>query len=131
MVKIMADYNYFEAVEKDVKDYIKNEITFKDFLSREDLEKKLNDDLWAVDSVTGNASGSYTFNTYQAEENLTHNWNILERALDSFGYKENPIKKGAEWCDVLIRCYLLRQVIAKVLDNMEDELEDAFTKRED
>lgn len=28
------------------------------------------DELWIDDSVTGNGSGSYTFNSYKAEENV-------------------------------------------------------------
>ena len=38
-----------------------------EFEDLEELEQSLNDDLWTVDSVTGNASGSYTFNRYQAQ----------------------------------------------------------------
>ena len=66
----MREYNYAEAVKEDVLTYIQNEIDFSDFETIEELEEKLNDDLLTEDSVTGNASGSYTFSTYQAEENL-------------------------------------------------------------
>lgn len=55
-------YNYNEAVKNDVLDYIRNEVNFSEFEDLEELEQSLNDDLWTVDSVTGNASGSYTFN---------------------------------------------------------------------
>lgn len=61
-------YNYNEAVKNDVLDYIRNEVNFSEFEDLEELEQSLNDDLWTVDSVTGNASGSYTFNRYQAQE---------------------------------------------------------------
>ncbi len=57
-------YNYNEAVKNDVLDYIRNEVNFSEFEDLEELEQSLNDDLWTVDSVTGNASGSYTFNRY-------------------------------------------------------------------
>lgn len=70
----MTNYNYLEAVTSDVLDYIKEEINLDEWKgNREGLEEKLNDELWTVDSVTGNASGSYTFNTWEAEENLAHN----------------------------------------------------------
>lgn len=68
-VKSMAsvtDYNYIEAMKEDIKEYIKNEVTLSDYSDRDELEKHLNDTLWTEDSVTGNASGSYTFNTYKA-----------------------------------------------------------------
>lgn len=121
----MTNYNYMEAVKDDVMQYIRDEVDLAEWKgNRDGLEEKLNDDLWTVDSVTGNASGSYTFNTYAAEENLAHNWDVLEEALAEFGYDENPIKKGAEWCDVIIRCYLLGQAIAEALDDLEEELAD-------
>ena len=65
---INTTYNYNEAVKNDVLDYIRNEVNFSEFEDMEELEQSLNDDLWTVDSVTGNASGSYTFNRYQAQE---------------------------------------------------------------
>ena len=122
----MKNYNYLESIKADVKEYINNEITLKDFTDKEELEQKLNDDLWVEDSVTGNASGSYYCNAWKAEEALAHNWDILEEALAEFGCEGNPIEKGAEWCDVIIRCYLLGQAIAEVLEEMEEELEEAF-----
>lgn len=69
----MTKYNYMEAVKEDVKNYIDSEINFEDFDSLEELEEKLNDELWTEDSVTGNASGSYYCNSYKAEESITHN----------------------------------------------------------
>lgn len=121
-------YNYLEAVKKDVKEYIDSEITLKDFSSREKLEEKLNDDLWVEDSVTGNASGSYTFNTYEAEENICHNLDLLVEACKEFGNNIDILEAGAETCDVTIRCYLLGPAISEVLDDMEDELEEAFAE---
>ena len=123
-------YDYRKTVKEDVLDYVKNEIDFTDFETIEELEEKLNDELWTVDSVTGNASGSYTFNSYEAEENLTHNWDLLEEALDEFGFDENPISKGAEWCDVTIRCYLLGSAIAAALEELEDEFNEAREEEE-
>ena len=115
----MANYNYMEAMTEDIRNYINDEITLSDFSDREELEEHLNDTLWAEDSITGNASGSYTFNTYQAEENICHNLDLLAEAMKEFGCDENVLEKGAEWCDVTIRCYLLGQAIAEVLDEME------------
>lgn len=55
------------------------------------------------------------------EQYLAHNWDLLEEALDAFGEDENPIRKGAEWCDVTIRCYLLANAISEALDELEEE----------
>lgn len=125
-------YNYLNAVAEDVREYINNEIDLNEWRGdRDGLEEKLNNDLWIEDSVTGNASGSYTFSTWQAEEYLAHNWEVLEEALAEFGNTENPIEKGAEWCDVTIRCYLLGQAIAEVLDDLEEELEEVEETEEE
>ena len=111
-------YDYMEAMMEDVKEYIRSEVTLSDYSDRANLEEHLNDVLWVNDGVTGNASGSYTCNTWQAEENICHNLYLLNDSLNEFGCTENAIEKGAEWCDVIIRCYLLGQVIANVLDDM-------------
>jgi len=117
-------YNYFEAVKADVKEYIENEINLADYAGRrDDLEEELNDTLWVEDSVTGNASGSYTFSTWKAEENLAHNWEEIEETAAEFGIEpkiSDGYEYGAEWWDVSIRCRHLAGAIAEVLDELED-----------
>lgn len=122
----MERYDYLEAVTSDVKDYIKYEVDMSDYSDRDKLSEYLNDHLWTVDSVTGNGSGSYTFNTWKAEEYLCHNLDLLGEALQEFGCgPEYMMKKGAESCDVTIRCYLLGQAIEAALDELwEDRDED-------
>ena len=127
----MTNYNYLENIKADVKEYIDNEINLKDFSDREELEEKLNDTLWTEDSVTGNASGSYYCNSWKAEEALAHNWDLLAEAMKEFGCEVDLLEKGAEWADVTIRCYLLGQAIGEVLNEMEEELEEAFADDEE
>lgn len=126
-----TEYDYIEAMKEDIEQYIEDKITLSDYADRDELEEYLNDTLWTEDNVTGNASGSYTFNTYTAEKYICHNLDLLADAMEGFGCEENPAEKGAEWCDVTIRCYLLGQAIAEVLDDMEEELEKAFEEFED
>lgn len=115
-------YDYREAMTEDIKEWIKENIDLTEWTEdREGLEQQLNDDLWTEDSITGNASGSYYCNSYKAEESIAHNWDLLNEALDEFEQNNiNVIEKGAEWADVIIRCYLLRSVISDVLDEMEE-----------
>lgn len=114
-------YDYLEAVKNDVKEYIDNNINVADY-TRDELEEKLNDDLFNEDSITGNASGSYTFNSYEAGENLNGNWDLVADALDAFGdTSSNVFRQGPEYADVTIRCYLLSQAISEVLDDMDEE----------
>lgn len=120
----MYNYNYFEAVCDDVREEIAESWAdrFADFKTLDELREALNAELWASDHVTGNASGSYTFSTWEAEEYLTHNCDVLEEACASFGTDiGEEIKKGAESADVLIRCYLLPAAIDEVLPDFEED----------
>lgn len=125
-------YDYREAIKDDVLDYINSEINFEEFDSLEDLEEFLNDELWTNDSVTGNASGSYTCNTWEAEENICHNLDLLGEALEEFGSgADYLINNGAEAADVTIRCYLLGECIAAALEEIADEFEETHQSEED
>ena len=125
-------YDYREAVKDDVLEYINNEINFEDFDTLEDLEEHLNEVLFTEDSVTGNASGSYTFSTYEAEENICHNMDLLQEALSEFGDTEALVMDfDAEKADVTIRCYLLGECIAAALEEIEDDFNEAHEDEED
>ena len=118
----MEKYNYLEAVTADAKQAILENLNYWSFTNREELEEIANDELWVDDSVTGNGSGSYTFSTWQAEENLCHNMDELEDACGEFGQPiGHAIERGAEYCDVTIRCYLLGQAISAAIDELEEE----------
>lgn len=128
----MMNYNYLESMKEDVKEYITNnaELDMDDLVyNRSELEEKLNDDLWINDSVTGNASGSYTFNSYKAKEYVLDNMNLLEDMCNEFGIDAETIgkkflKEEWEWMDVSIRCYLLGSAISETLDDIEEEIEE-------
>lgn len=124
------EYNYHEAVKADVTEYITENLKHYTFDDVEDLANQLEQDLWIDDSVTGNASGSYTFSTWKAEDYLSHNWDLLAEALREFGCDDvNALEKGAEWCDVLIRCYLLNGCIWEALESMPlDDVVNCVTK---
>ncbi len=121
------EYDYRETVRNDVIEQVKdgykeNSLRLYKEEGREALEQYLNDELWVDDQVTGNASGSYTFNTWEAEENLCHNMSLLEEACDEFGQDVGEaVKRGAEYCDVTIRCYLLGSAISEAIDELEAE----------
>lgn len=129
-------YDYKEAVKNDVLEYIKEEINFEEFDSLEELEQHLNDELWTVDSVTGNASGSYTFNRVQAQIYVLDGMDELEEAAWEFGIDpatigEKFLESDWEYFDVTIRCYLLGECIAAALEEIEDEFEEAHQSEED
>ena len=128
----MEKYNYLENVTADAKTAILENLSYWIFTDREELEEIANDELWVDDSVTGNGSGSYTFSTWQAEENLCHNMDELEDACDEFGQDiGEAVKQGAEYCDVTIRCYLLGQAISDALDELEEEGKIQYQEKEE
>jgi len=121
----MEKYNYRENVIKDVRDYISNNYTRESLKELADdfdeLEDKLNEEMWIADSVTGNGSGSYTFNAWQAEENICHNLDLIQEVSREFGELDLTSPEGI---DVSIRCYYLRECISEVLNKDYSDLYD-------
>lgn len=119
-------YNYMNAMTEDIRDYITENINREDYTEdRDGLEEYLNDMLWTEDSVTGNASGSYTFNRETAKEYVLDNTDLLKEAYTELGEKEKiaDVICDEDWesADVTIRCYLLGQAIAEVLDDLDSD----------
>lgn len=116
-------YNYLIAETEDIMDYLKlNPDLIQNYKNNDyvTFDDYLRDQLWNIDDITGNASGSYTFNTLKAEENLVGNWELLHEAIEEFGLDDcNILKQGPEICDVTIRCYLLDRAIPLALDKLD------------
>lgn len=109
-------YNYYDALKTDITEYLADNEYYLSGLTRDELEEKLNEDLWTEDSVTGNGSGSYTFDRAEALQNLEGNFSLLKEACSEFCCE---VPDSEEAADVTIRCYLLPQVLADVLDEAE------------
>ena len=127
----MEKYDYLSAVESDVREYIENNVNFHDYSDLDEMKEDLNEKLFVEDSVTGNASGSYTFNAWKAEEYLCHNLDLLAEANEEFGGSSDILSDGAEICDVTIRCYLLGQAIENVAPDMWQDWEDSQEESEE
>lgn len=129
----MNQYDYREAVKNDIIDYINDHDVKVTSSNKDEVYEQLYDEMFISDSVTGNASGSYTFNTWKAEENLCHNLDLLGEALSEFGSDPAKIMESPEACDVTIRCYLLSEMLGEVLDELEedDEEDDEEDEEED
>lgn len=116
----MEKYDYLSAVTEDVKDYINDNVNFAAYEDVDELKEKLQDELWTVDRVTGNGSGSYTFNAWQAEENICHNSELIAE-VEEWGKLKRDDPEGI---DVAIRCYLLPQAIDAAVNELWEEKED-------
>ena len=113
-------YDYLKNMREDVREYIK-----ENYKGVEEVDKdKLYDDLFIDDSVTGNGSGSYTFNRELAREYIYNNEHLLEEAVKEFRCSSEEIANHIfdyEWQDVTIRCYLLDQAIDEAIEELEKE----------
>ena len=136
------NYNYNNAVLEDVKNYLNNEINLEDEIILEDkyndiddIRTGLYDDLWIDDSVTGNASGSYTFNREEAKENVLADMDTVIEALKEFCIEaetiaEKFLAEDWEYFDVTARCYVLGAAIDEALEEREEEIKGYFEKKE-
>lgn len=119
---------YRDQVKSDIKDYLTQEDLWptaeSDTSEYEEQRDAAYDRCYMADSITGNASGSYTFNTWQAEENVCHLlwdedlWLLLNGSMEV-----NPadMAKGPEYIDVSIRCALVSECLDAVLEEKQEQ----------
>ena len=120
---------YNDEVKADVIEWINENIDYIDDDVKADkdaLFEYLNDNLWTEDSVTGNASGSYTFNSWDAENYVKADMDTVKEALTEFcvpaeTIAEKFLNEDWEYFDVTARCYVLESAIYEVLEDMEEE----------
>lgn len=116
-------YDYYETVKEDVLKYIEKEVD-TDGIDFEELETQLYDDLFTEDSVTGNASGSYTFSRAQAREYIEENKDLIREMCSEFGCEERVkdwwLSDDYESIDVSIRCYVLSNAISSALEELRE-----------
>ena len=119
---------YRDQVKSDIKDYLTQEDLWPTAEpgtpEYEEQRDAAYDRCYMADSITGNASGSYTFNTWQAEENVCHLlwdddlWLLLNGSMEV-----NPadMAKGQEYIDVSIRCALVSECLDAVLEEKQEQ----------
>ena len=129
----MSNYNYEKAIYNDIAQWLEDndyQIDFSDFSGVEDFESYLNDTLWIEDSITGNASGSYTFNRTEARDYVLDNMELLKEAFTELGCMDRLgelfVNENWENMDVTIRCYLLGGVIASYILDNEGSIKEAI-----
>lgn len=117
--------DYIEETKENAKEYITSEW---DYLKDKESEE-IFDILFLEDSVTGNGSGSFTFSTYQAEQNIAElifDDEFIDELEQNFGGNLGDlIKRGAECVDVTARCLALYYVdIDEIIDEIKEENEE-------
>lgn len=123
----MKIYSYPKAVKSDIREYLKDELDVGKFglliQGDDDTIEDVREEAFEDDSITGNASGSYTMNSLKAEQNLTGNWDLLQEAKEELNPTIDLIEKGPEFCDVLIRCYLVDWCFNETLNDIVNQKE--------
>ena len=109
-------YNYYYNVKEDVREALVN-YNYDFTADSEELREEIYNSLLMDNNVTGYEDGTYTHNAHRAERNLEGNDALLERTMELL---ENPIVRNPEWEDVQIRCYLLRDAIDEVIDEIRE-----------
>lgn len=121
-------YPYLNVMKADINRYLDDNYSVEEQIEhlehRDEWESELYDDLWVEDSVTGNASGSYTFSRYTAKQYVVDNIELLRDMCNEFGIDygtvgHKVIDEEWEYLDVSIRCYLLGAAISECLDELE------------
>ena len=127
----MQKYNYLEAVKDDVETWlVDNSSQFEEIKDNNKIDgvtdwdgvkDDLNETLWNDDSITGNGSGSYTFNREKARDYVFNDGlQYLEDLVDEGWLTYESIGKDVtnynfESLDVALRCYFLSQAIEEVI----------------
>ena len=122
-------YNYKEQVRADIKEWIEDNKEQIEGLDRHDAFEVVYDSCWVDDSVTGNASGSYTFSRWEARQNFFNDEDseeyIDQMIEDGFTCRESVGRavQESQWelLDVSIRCWLLCDAVSDVLDEYYDD----------
>ena len=120
-------YDYREVVKSDVLNWMDE--NHEPGASRE-LEfdyDTVYEGCWVDDSVTGNASGSYTFSRWTARDNFFNDGAsddyissmIEEGFISAKEVGECIAESNWEKLDVCIRCWLLGEVVQEVIDEMD------------
>ena len=120
-------YNYREAVKADVKNWMAENHEGESCYELEYDYDSIYDACWVADEVTGNGSGSYTFSRLEARRNFfedNDSDDYIYRMCDEGFSTQEEIGKHIsdgdwEWVDVLIRCYLLGEVVREVIDELD------------
>lgn len=119
---------YLQQMKDDILEWIREEGTVVTEDNRDKVEEELNDRLWVEDSVTGNGSGSYTFNSMKAREYVLEDGeDYVAELIEDFCLDGETVARHLfdwEYWDVSIRCWLLGQAIAAALDELLEEDDD-------
>lgn len=120
-------YNYYDAVYDDVKEFLdENPDLFDEYEDNDSLIDYLNYALWDDDDVTGNGSGSYTYDREEARGYVLDGSETVKEALREYGVPAEEIvdhffDNDWEYFDVAARCYVLNSAIWQCVEDLRPQ----------
>ena len=108
----MTREEYIEQIQNDLMEIYGDQL--KAILQapeqdQDNLLYEIEDKAFCNDSITGNASGSYTFNAYEARSNVEDAEDVIQDLINDYCIDAKTIAEKIfnwEYWDVSIRCYL-------------------------
>jgi len=118
--------DYCKAVISDAEDVIAENFDNGSYDAETDFTD-VYDALFVDDAVTGNGSGSYTFNSAKAKENVkdaVFDDDIMTivrgMGVDRYAFTDYIAEGKWETMDVIIRCAILNDVYGQIEDYFDD-----------
>lgn len=121
---------YKEQVRADAIQWLREDDNFLNY--GRDCTDDLYDALFIADEVTGNGSGSYTYNAHEAEmyaRDLIFDDDFRDLVIKEYGYTLEEVFDTPEGADVRARCFALDFVIDEIVDAFAD-LWDGYEAKE-
>ena len=109
----MNKQQYINEIKNDIKDYIIENLS--------DVKSVYDEKM--IDEITGNDCGSYTRNSFLAQQNVINDMDLL---IEAINYYECDLNILSDWeaCDVIIRMYLYADAVDKYIDDECEKLKD-------
>ena len=113
---------YINQVRNDAIEYIDDQVN-SGYWTKDTSIDDIYDELFVADGVTGNGSGSYTFNSYRASENVADAiWDDdIVCALGEIGVNVGELvdNHDPEGLDVSIRCAILGHIMCDLEEHFD------------
>lgn len=103
----MLNLNYYDELKNDIEEALKYDYAevLENAENKEDAYYQLEDIFFVKDSITGNASGSYYFNSYESRKHCYNYFNDVFEALEEYGYNFE-LEKFKTFVDLIEEGYL-------------------------
>lgn len=116
--------NYYNEMKKDIMEALKYDYVevLENAKDKEDAYNTLEEIFFVTDSITGNASGSYYFNSYESRKHCYEYFRDVFEALEEYGY-EKKLTNFKTFVSLVEEGYLNieNMTINEILEEMDED----------